>query len=47
MKIELIKKRDPSYISLFNDHLDFVSSEIKDFNGVNDLILSKIFNLEY
>ena len=46
MKIELIKKKDPENISLFYEHLDFVCSEIKDFNGLNNLILSKIFKLE-
>ena len=47
MKIELIKKKYPENISKFDEYLKYVCCEIKDFNGITDLIFSKIFRLDY
>ena len=43
MKIDLIKKKNFEIASEYDECLDFVCCDIEDFNGINDLIVSKIF----
>lgn len=43
MKIDLIKKKNSEKAFEYNEYLKYVSCDIKDLNGINDLIVSKIF----
>jgi len=45
MKIDLIKKKHSEKPSEYDEYLKFVCSDIKDFYGINDLIISKIFKV--